>query len=169
MSWSAISVAAPSAPAYPSTVFCASDEQTSTDYVHIGTTYSEKYIGFWLAFLTPGIVYFLLPLLLWYLAPRITRYPANGSALTRTFKILGFVIVKGKGMFWKKTFWDNAKPSNLSATNRIVSWTDSNVEDVKRTFVACGVFLYFPIYYINDGGIGSIGIIPSEQYILAYS
>lgn len=30
----------------------------------IATTYSEKYVGFWLAYLLPGVFYFLLPLLL---------------------------------------------------------------------------------------------------------
>ena len=29
-------------------------------------------------------------------------------------------------------------------------------QDVKRTLVACMVFLYFPIYNCNDGGIGSV-------------
>jgi hypothetical protein len=32
----------------------------------LATTYSEKYVGYWLAFLLPGILYFLLPILLYF-------------------------------------------------------------------------------------------------------
>ena len=79
----------------------------------IATTYSEKYVGYWLAFLTPGIIYFLLPLLLWYLNNKLVKYPPDGSALTRVWKIVTMAIKANKGKLFKKGFWDAAKPSLL--------------------------------------------------------
>lgn len=129
----------------------------------IATSYSEKYVGFWLAFLAPGIIYFALPALLWYLYPRLTVYPPDGSALTKVWRILSISMKQTKGQFWKhEAFWQAARPSVLaekgitSFGGKAISWTDKDVDDVRRTMVACAIFLYFPIYNLNDGGIGSV-------------
>lgn len=37
-----------------------------------------------------------------------------------------------------------------------ISWDDSLVDDVHRTFSACQIFLYFIVWNLNDGGIGSV-------------
>jgi dipeptide/tripeptide permease len=127
----------------------------------IATTYSEKYVGYWLAFLTPGIIYFLLPLLLWYLNNKLVKYPPDGSALTKVWKIVTVAFKYNKGNVFAKGFWERAKPSNLheqgitTFMNKPIAhqWTDKDAEDVRRTLVACAVFLYFPIYNCNDGKI----------------
>ncbi|KXT05811.1 hypothetical protein AC578_1096 [Pseudocercospora eumusae] len=129
----------------------------------IATSYSAKYVGFWLAYLLPGIVYFLLPVLLWFLYPRLQKYPPDGSALTKTFRIIGAAFKRSNGKFWKHdTFWLDVMPSHLEARGittihgKAISWTDKDVDDVRRTMVACAIFLYYPIYNLNDGGIGSV-------------
>ncbi|EMC98976.1 hypothetical protein BAUCODRAFT_120266 [Baudoinia panamericana UAMH 10762] len=128
----------------------------------IATTYSEKYVGYWLAFLLPGIVYFLLPALLWYLNNKLIKYPPNGSVLTKVPGIILLALRRNKFVVWKKNFWEAAKPSELakdgitSFRNKQITWTDKDVDDVARTLTACMVFLYFPIYNCNDGGIGSV-------------
>ncbi|EME83217.1 uncharacterized protein MYCFIDRAFT_45904, partial [Pseudocercospora fijiensis CIRAD86] len=129
----------------------------------IATSYSAKYVGFWLAYLLPGIVYFLLPALLWFLYPRLQKYPPDGSALTKTFRIIRAAFKRSNGKFWKhETFWLNVMPSHLEAqgittiNGKALSWTDKDVDDVRRTMVACAIFLYYPIYHLNDGGIGSV-------------
>ncbi|KAI5359360.1 putative proton-dependent oligopeptide transporter family, MFS transporter superfamily [Septoria linicola] len=129
----------------------------------IATSYSEKYVGFWLAYLLPGIVYFLLPALLWYLYPRLTKYPPDGSALAKVWKIVTVSMKQTKGQFWKhESFWQAARPSVLAASGVAsfngspISWSDKDVDDVRRTMLACAIFLYFPIYNLNDGGIGSV-------------
>lgn len=128
----------------------------------VATVYCEKLVGFWLAFLLPGIIFFLLPTLLWYLNNKLVKYPPDGSALTRVYKIVKTAVVQSKGRVWKKAFLDGAKPSSLEQNgvalqgNNAVTWTDKDVDDVKRTFVACGIFLYYPIYNLNDNGIGSV-------------
>ncbi|KAK6387892.1 hypothetical protein LTR65_008347 [Meristemomyces frigidus] len=124
--------------------------------------YSEKYVGYWLAFLLPGIVYFLLPALLWFLSNRLIKHPPNGSVLNNVWKILAMAFKNNKGAVWKTGFFDSVKPSVLAEKGvttfggKQITWSDKDVEDVHRTMIACGVFLYFPIYNLNDGGIGSV-------------
>jgi len=112
----------------------------------IATTYTEKYSGFWLSFLLPGIVYFLLPILLLAVSKKIVRKKPSGSEFTQFFKITFLAIRRNKFMVWKKNFWDAVRPSKLSETGQQVSWTDRSVDDVQRTFSACLLFLYFPLY-----------------------
>lgn len=122
----------------------------------IATTYTEKYVGYWLTFLLPGIVYFLLPLLLWYLNDKLIKYPPSGSALSKVWKILVVVVKRNKGNFFAKEFWSAATPSSLADSGittfngKAISWTDKDVDDVRRTIGACAIFLYYPIYNISE-------------------
>lgn len=52
-----------------------------------------------------------------------------------------------------------ARPSVMEVegyTAANVTWTDGFVEDVSRTLDACLIFVFFPIYSLSDGGIGSV-------------
>ena len=128
----------------------------------VATTYAEKDIGYWLAFLLPGIVYFLLPLVMLLTYKKTRRLPPKGSELTDAFKIIFTAIKRSKGKIWGKSFWERAKPSVLAADGittfkgKAITWSDNLVDDVHRTMVACMMFLYWPIWSINDGGIGSV-------------
>ncbi|KUL82647.1 hypothetical protein ZTR_09080 [Talaromyces verruculosus] len=126
----------------------------------LATSYAEKDVGYWLAFLLSGIIYFLLPILLFVMYKRVKKSPPSGSDLTSAFKIVGTALRKNKFQFWKKGFWDSAKPSVLAQQGITVSWSDKLVDDVKRTIDACHIFFFFPIYNLNDGGIGSV---PTNQ------
>ncbi|KFY75119.1 hypothetical protein V499_04894 [Pseudogymnoascus sp. VKM F-103] len=127
-------------------------------FVQVATTYAEKYIGFWLGFLLPLILYLPLPLLLWYLSKRLVLHPPAGSDLPNVFRVLSICFSRGG---WKRIgrhgFWEPAKPSVIAASGRIipVQWNDQFVEDVRRAFQATGIFCFFPIQYLNDNGIGS--------------
>ena len=44
----------------------------------------------------------------------------------------------------------------MTFRGRPIPWTDKLVDDTARTYAACSIFLYFPIWYNNDGGIGNI-------------
>ncbi|RFU73016.1 hypothetical protein TARUN_9238, partial [Trichoderma arundinaceum] len=124
----------------------------------IATTYTEKYVGFWLAFLLPGIVYFLLPFLLLAIYKRLVIKRPDGSELTTCLKIVWTGLKLNKGQVWKKDFWSVATPSKLAESQSSIqaTWTDRAVLDIQRTFEACMVFLYFPIYNLNNGGIGAV-------------
>ena len=122
----------------------------------VATTYSEKRIGYWLAFLTPGIIFILLPLLLLYLNKKLVKYSPQGSELTDTVKILAICLKENKFNPFKKGFYDAARPAKMAERGKTAPWSDKMVDDVRRTVNACGVFLYFPVWYLNDGGIGSV-------------
>jgi hypothetical protein len=117
-----------------------------------------KYIGFWSAYLLPGVIYFALPILLWVVNKRLVKQAPGGSALGDFCKvvILSIKLAGWKG-FGRAGFWERAKPSALAAAgdSRIVGWSDQFVDDVGATMAACSVFLWFPIQQINDGALGA--------------
>lgn len=130
----------------------------------LATTYSEKRVGFWLAYGLPMILYLLLPILLWVINKRIVKYPPRGSDLGRFFRVIGTAMRRnGLKGFGRKGYLDAAKPSILNVDGitgehhgKTVDWDDGFVEDVKRSLEACTIFLFFPIHVMNDGGIGNI-------------
>ncbi|KAI1843785.1 hypothetical protein JX265_001078 [Neoarthrinium moseri] len=126
----------------------------------IATTYLAKLVGYWAAYLIPTILYLMLPPLLWYLNPRLVKQPPGGSDLGNVFKVLGDIFANG-GLkrIGRKGFWELGKPSVLTAagSTKTFAYDDEFVEDVRRTFQACGIFLFQPIFQINDGGLGAAG------------
>ncbi|PQE26084.1 oligopeptide transporter protein [Rutstroemia sp. NJR-2017a BBW] len=127
-------------------------------FMAVPTAYTEKYIGWWLSFLLPLLLYLPLPLLLWYLRKRLVLYPPGGSDLGKCCRVVGICIKRGGFMsiFRGKGFFEPAKPSVIAQSGRplAVPWNDEFVEDVRRTFQATGIFCFFPLQYINDNGLG---------------
>lgn len=104
----------------------------------VATTYSEKYVGFWLSFTLAGSIYFLLPLLLAFMYKRTYRKPPSGTSdLNKALKVIWLVLRRNKFVFWRKNFWNAARPSVLAAEGISVSWTDKTVDDVRRTLCTC--------------------------------
>ncbi|OOF93624.1 hypothetical protein ASPCADRAFT_407784 [Aspergillus carbonarius ITEM 5010] len=123
----------------------------------LATTYAEKYVGYWLAFLLAGIIYFILPVVLAAVYKKTYKKPPKGNSdLAKAIKITVTALRENKWQVWRKNFFDAAKPSVLAAKGIQVEWTDKLVDDVRRTLVATEIFFYFPIYNLNDGGIGSV-------------
>ncbi|KAJ5762215.1 uncharacterized protein N7511_005597 [Penicillium nucicola] len=123
----------------------------------LATTYSEKYVGFWLSFLLAGLIYLLLPILLLVMYKRTyKRPPAGSSEVSQAFRIIGTALRQSNFQFWRKDLWDRVTPSSLREKGIIVNWTDKAVKDVSRTVAACDIFWFYPIWYLNDGGIGSV-------------
>ncbi|KAK1753676.1 putative peptide transporter ptr2 protein [Echria macrotheca] len=124
----------------------------------IATTYLAKLVGYWAAYLIPTILYLALPPLLWYLNPRLVKQPPGGSDLGNVFKVVGDCFrYGGITSVGRHGFWEPAKPSVRAAagSTKVYEYDDQFVEDVRRTFQACGIFLFQPIFYINDGGLGA--------------
>lgn len=132
-------------------------------FFQLATSYMERRIGFWFAFFIPIIVYMIVPAVFWYLQPRLIVKEPEGSALTNATRILRVSYRKGWLRRLKNgTFWDHALPSEMEKRGETytkktpVSWTDQWVLNVKQTIDSCKIFMYFPIYLINDGGLGSV-------------
>ncbi|KAI0141910.1 POT family protein [Xylariaceae sp. FL1272] len=125
-------------------------------FFQIPAVYIEKYKGFWQAFLLAGVLYFLLPVLMAVLYKRMIRLPPQGSDLTRFTKITIAAIKKSKGNFFSKNFYYNVKPSVIAESGQSVAYSEKDVDDCQRTWEAVAIFLYVPIWSINDGGVGSV-------------
>ncbi|KAI0130681.1 PTR2-domain-containing protein [Daldinia grandis] len=124
-------------------------------FFSIAVVYVEKYHSFWLAFLLPGIIYFLLPLLLAVMYKRTVRKPPQGSDLARFVKITILALKKSKGNIFSKNFWHNVRPSVLAEQNIHVTYSEKDVVDNERTWTAVRIFAYIPIWNLNNGGVGS--------------
>ncbi|KAF1991212.1 H+/oligopeptide symporter [Aulographum hederae CBS 113979] len=126
-------------------------------FMNVPTAYTEKYVGWWLSFLIPLILYLPLGPLLWYIKDRIVLYPPGGSDLTNVVKIVKICFKRGGFLkLFKGGFLEQAKPSVIAESGKPleVPWNDEFVDDVKRAFQATGIFCFFPIQYINDNGLG---------------
>ncbi|EHK97659.1 putative Peptide transporter PTR2 [Glarea lozoyensis 74030] len=126
-------------------------------FMGVPTSYLAKYVGFWSSFLVPGIIYFMLPALLWWLHPRLVLHKPGGSDLGNVIKVVGMCLKRnGFSKIGRTGFWEAAKPSVIAQSSNpvTVSWDDQFVRDTQRTFQACGIFLFLPIFFINDGGVG---------------
>jgi dipeptide/tripeptide permease len=129
-------------------------------FMNVPTSYTEKYVGWWLSFLLPVFFYLPLPIILWFIRKRLTLYPPGGSDMVNVCRVVGICFKRGgiKKMFGKgKGFFEPAKPSviALSGNPIEVPWNDQFVVDVRRAFQATGIFCFFPIQYINDNGLGN--------------
>lgn len=127
-------------------------------FMSTATSYSAKYVGWWLAFLLPLLLYLPLPLLLIWLKPRLILHKPGGSDLPNVFRAIGHGLAGG-GIFriGRKGWWDNAKPSVRAerGLSPETHYSDEFVVDVQRTMQATGMFCFFPVQYWNDNGIGS--------------
>ncbi|TFK71960.1 peptide transporter PTR2A [Pluteus cervinus] len=133
----------------------------------IGMTYAEKYVGFWLAFTLPTIVFCLCPLILLYGRNKYERTPPTGSVLAKSLKVFGYAA-RGRWSLnpftlWRQfntdDFWESAKPSNvIKATGSKPEWMNFDdiwVDEVRRGFKACVVFCWFPLYWLTYGQLNN--------------
>jgi dipeptide/tripeptide permease len=127
-------------------------------FMSTATSYSAKYVGWWLAFLLPLLLYVPLPLLLMWLKPRLIHHKPGGSDLPNVFRVLGYCFRNGGVLrIGRKGWWEPAKPSYQAAHGLPVEtrWNDQFVADCQRALQATGMFCFFPIQFWNDNGIGS--------------
>jgi hypothetical protein len=124
-------------------------------FMSTATSYSAKYVGWWLAFLLPLLLYLPLPALLLWLKPRLIMHKPGGSDLPNVFRVLGYCMKNG-GFFriGRSGWYEPAKPSYQRAHGLPVEtrWNDQFVEDVKRSMQATGMFMLFPVQFWNDNG-----------------
>ncbi|KAJ6546896.1 PTR2-domain-containing protein [Mycena capillaripes] len=131
----------------------------------VATSYSEKRIGFWLAYLLPGILYMLMPIVLIIVYPKLTRLPPQGSVVLDSFKVFRTLFSRAgfKGMIKGGDNWNVAKPSNIEVAGGLkskstgwITWDDDFVDELKRTIVACKLFLFIPVFNLADDGLSTI-------------
>lgn len=110
----------------------------------IATTNLERYVDFWAAYLLPFLFFFVAIAALILGNKYYVKRPPSGSVIPQAFRVL-FMALK------KKNF-DNAKPSiRAEQGEEDVPWTDLFVDEVRRAFIACKVFVIYPIYWVVYG------------------
>ncbi|EKM53217.1 uncharacterized protein PHACADRAFT_259421 [Phanerochaete carnosa HHB-10118-sp] len=125
----------------------------------IGMAYSEKYVGYWLAYTLPTALFCLCPFVLYIGRNHYAMSPPQGSVLGQSLRVWRQAL-KGRFSFnplktWRNLcapdFWEQAKPSNYQGESRPrwMTFDDQWVDEVKRGFKACSVFLWYPIYWLT--------------------
>jgi len=123
----------------------------------IGMTYAEKFVGFWLAYTLPTVIFLLCPIVLVIGRSRYSTSPPTGSVLASSVRLWRYAA-RGKWSLnpvttWKNLnadgFWENAKPSKQAVRPAWMTFDDQWVDEVKRGIKACGVFCWFPIYWLT--------------------
>ncbi|KAJ6117743.1 hypothetical protein N7512_007468 [Penicillium capsulatum] len=120
----------------------------------ISMVYAERYVGFWLSYLLPTILFCCCPLVLYLCRNRYYLVPPTGSVYTHAFKLWNMAM-KGRWslnpirLFSSTTgstdFWENVKPSRLGAQKpQWMTFDDEWVDEVRRGLKACKVFLWYP-------------------------
>ncbi|KAJ5674787.1 uncharacterized protein N7477_004721 [Penicillium maclennaniae] len=101
----------------------------------------ERYIGFWLAYLIPCccMCLVLIPILIG--RNYFVRAPPTSNMMPKVFAALRCGISGGFCM-------DAAKPDAQLQHDRQVPWSDSFIEDIKRSLLTCRVLLLFPIHWL---------------------
>ncbi|KAI1812450.1 POT family protein [Poronia punctata] len=124
----------------------------------ISMVYAEKYVGFYLAYTLPTLLFVFCPIVLLVFKNKYVRRPPTGSVIGKFFGLLGLGM-KGK---WSANpirlvknitasdFFERVKPSNIPESER-PSWMtfdDHWVDEVRRGLKACQVFFLYPIYWL---------------------
>jgi POT family proton-dependent oligopeptide transporter len=119
--------------------------------------YAERYVGFWLAYMIPTVMFvFCIPVLYFCKKFYILKPPSGnvmGPAFKLFFKALGRGFSINPVKTWRNwndgTMWTAVMPSTLGAS--APSWynfDDAWVDEVRRGFAACSVFFWVPIFWL---------------------
>lgn len=129
----------------------------------ISMVYAEKYVGFWLSYLLPTIMFILCPMVLYTCKSRYTLTPPTGSVLGTFFKLVNHGMqgrwslnpIRTIRNLRASDFWTRCKPSTHLAQQRPawMTFDDAWVDEVRRGVKACGVFAWFPLYWLAYGQV----------------
>lgn len=123
----------------------------------ITMVYAEKYVGFWLSYTLPTVVFLLCPIVLYLGRNRYHKSPPEGSVLATALKIF-FFAARGRWSLnpirlWRNfntpDFWEGAKPSRVADKPHWMTFDDVWVDEVKRGLKACSVFLWYPVWWLS--------------------
>ncbi|PPR06178.1 hypothetical protein CVT24_000720 [Panaeolus cyanescens] len=124
-------------------------------------THSRVYmfVGFYLSYTLPTVVFLCCPIVLYIGRNRYVKSPPTGSVLATALRAWKF-CTRGKWSLnpvrtWKNFrapgFWEPVKPSNIRPEERQhwMTFDDVWVDEVQRGFKACGVFCWYPLYWLT--------------------
>lgn len=119
------------------------------------TSLTSQFVGYWLAYTLPTAIFLLSPAVLWYGHGKYHTSPPSGSVLPTVLRLWRFASrgrwswnpIKTVRRLTADDFWESAKPSKVVGEKPAwMRFDDKWVDEVRRGFKACFVFLWFPIY-----------------------
>ncbi|KAJ9638505.1 hypothetical protein H2204_004275 [Knufia peltigerae] len=125
----------------------------------LSMSYAALYIGYYLAFLLPTILFLLCPLVLIVFKKTYRLNPPQGSVLGPALHFI-FYATRGR---WSLNpirtlrnlrthdVWNAARPSRIPAGRRPnwMTFDDAWVAELRRGVQACTVFLWMPVYWLT--------------------
>lgn len=123
----------------------------------IGMVYAERYVGFYLAYLIPTVMFIVCLPVLYFCKKHYILKPPSGNVMGPAFKLLFKALGKGMSVNPAKTWsnwssghmWDAVKPSTLGESKpKWYNFDDAWVDEVARGFGACSVFFWVPIFWL---------------------
>ncbi|KAL5366368.1 putative MFS peptide transporter [Aspergillus floccosus] len=125
----------------------------------IAMVYAEKYIGYWLAYLLPTIMFAFCPIVIFICRNKYDVTPPTGSVAAKAFKLWSFAL-HGRWSWNPVTFvkncraddfWERVKPSRVQNKPEWMTFDDEWVDEVRRAVKACAVFLWYPVFWLAYG------------------
>lgn len=122
----------------------------------ITMVYAEKYVGFWLSYTLPTILFLLCPIVMILCRKRYARLPPTGSVLGKSVQLITYGIKKnGIGSINKDYFWTSIRPSQVEQKPKWMTFDDAWADQVRRGLSACAVFTFYPIFWLAYGQMSS--------------
>ncbi|KAJ5266728.1 POT family-domain-containing protein [Penicillium angulare] len=127
--------------------------------------YVEKYRGFWLAWLIPTLLYLLCPLVMIWGRTKYNRSLPDPYALGNAVRLLLFTQ-KGRWSInpletWRRLrqgdMWESVMPSSIEPSDRPtwMTFDDRWVREIRRATKACGVFAWYPLFFLCFNQVNS--------------
>lgn len=114
----------------------------------IATVYLEKYVGFWSAYLLPFCMFFIGIGTLLVGRKYYVTAPPQGSIILQAFKVWWIALRNNCNLDVAKPSYQSRLPSGPKYA---VNWSEQFVEELRRSLVACRVFLFYPIFWVCYG------------------
>ncbi|KAF2000302.1 hypothetical protein P154DRAFT_575986 [Amniculicola lignicola CBS 123094] len=133
-------------------------------FIHIGSaagqasmTFAEKYVGFWLAFLVPTVVFFACPIILFNGHKNYTKTPPSRAVTRQVYGLLKLAMTGRWSLnpvrLYRNTqdpnFWSRVTPSNVVNKPSWMVYDDTWLEQFRRGIRTCKVFCWYPLYWIS--------------------
>jgi POT family proton-dependent oligopeptide transporter len=128
----------------------------------ISMSYAALYVGYYLAFLLPTLMFLLCPIILLLNKKNYRLTPPQGSVLGPAVSFLIFAVRPHwswnplrtiSNLRGTNTFWEDVKPSHIPPSQRPKWMTpaidDTWVSELRRGIQACSVLLWLPLYWLT--------------------
>ncbi|SPN96531.1 related to PTR2 - Di- and tripeptide permease [Cephalotrichum gorgonifer] len=116
----------------------------------ISMVYAEKYVGFWLSYTLPTVLFLFCPVIMFLCRNKYAKRPPTGSVLGNSIALVTYGIKRnGLRNMGKDSFWQSIRPSELGPDKpKFMTFDDAWVDEVRRGLKACAVFLWFPVFWL---------------------